>query len=346
MAGLLHGCDCCHLTSRICSRQGASDLVVCETCCYEHHVWLLRIFVAVIAGLGAASTAFVQLAPETATRAIVAAERHRAGLVRREVLLPGGLRYVYLDGGRGEPLVLFHGFGADKDNFTRVARFLTPHFRVIVPDHIGFGESSHPIEVDYTASAQATRLHAFVSALDLGRIHLGGSSMGGQIALMYAAAYPTDVRSLWLLSPGGAGSAPSSELVRIIEENGRNSLMARDEREFGEVFEFAMSDPPWVPRAILDVMARDRMRNFALEEKIFEQVRGDFVEERVRGLATPSLIVWGREDRAIHVGAAEVLHALMPRSRVIIMDGIGHLPMIEAPEDSANDYLRFRASLS
>jgi pimeloyl-ACP methyl ester carboxylesterase len=96
---------------------------------------------------------------------------------------------------------------------------------------------------------------------------------------------------------------------------------------------------------MLDVKARERILNFALEEKIFEQIRGDRIEERIRGLATPSLIVWGREDRAIDVGTAEVLHALLPHSQVIILDGIGHLPMIEAPERSATDYLRFRAAL-
>ena len=107
-----------------------------------------------------------------------------------------------------------------------------------------------------------------------------------------------------------------------------------------------MFDPPYVPRAMLNVLARERIANFTLEQKIFEQLRGDNgLEARIKGLETPSLIVWGREDRAIHVGTADVLHALLPNSKVIVMDEIGHLPMIEAPERSADDYLRFRASL-
>ena len=306
---------------------------------------LLKALVVLVAATVLAATAFVQLAPETATRLAIDAERQRSGLVRKEIDLPGGLHYVYLEGGQGEPLVLFHGFGADKDNFTRVARFLTPHYRVILPDHIGFGESAHLPDADYTAVAQAERLHALAAALGLGRVHLGGSSMGGHIALAYASAHPDDAASLWLLDPGGVWSGPPSELSKVIEETGRNPLMARNEDEYAQVFEFAMSDPPWVPRAMLDVMARERMRNFALEDKIFKQIGGEHLEARIKGLATPSLIVWGREDRAIHVGTADVLHALLPHSQVIVMDGIGHLPMIEAPERSADDYLRFRASL-
>jgi pimeloyl-ACP methyl ester carboxylesterase len=96
---------------------------------------------------------------------------------------------------------------------------------------------------------------------------------------------------------------------------------------------------------MLDVMAKERIRNFALEERIFKQLGADSVEKRVTGLSTPTLIVWGEKDRVLNVGTAEVLHKLMPRSQVIVMPGIGHLPMIERPQQSADDYLRFRASL-
>lgn len=305
----------------------------------------LKILAFTLAALVLGATAFVQLAPETATRLALDAERDRAGLVRKEIDLPGGLHYVYLEGGSGEPLMLFHGFGANKDNFTRVARYLVPHYRVILPDHVGFGESSHPQEADYSPPAQAERLHALAAALGITRVHLGGSSMGGHIALSYAATYPSDVASLWLLDPGGIWSAPPSELAKKVLAGGDNPLMARTPDEYFEVYRFAMSDPPWIPRAMLDVMARERIRNFDLEKKIFEQIRDDRVEDRIKGMTTPSLIVWGREDRAIDVGTAEVLHAMLPNSQVVILDGIGHLPMLEAVERSADDYLRFRASL-
>jgi pimeloyl-ACP methyl ester carboxylesterase len=91
-------------------------------------------------------------------------------------------------------------------------------------------------------------------------------------------------------------------------------------------------------------MARERIRNFALEDRIFKQLRADSVEERIAGLATPTLIVWGEKDRAINVATANVLHRLLLNSQVAIMPGIGHLPMIERPRQSAEDYLRFRAS--
>ncbi len=97
-----------------------------------------------------------------------AMERAHAGLVRKEMTLADGTHIVWLEGGSGEPLVLVHGFGADKDNFTRVSRWLTPHYHVIVPDLVGFGESAHLRDADYRYAAQAARLHAFVLALGLG----------------------------------------------------------------------------------------------------------------------------------------------------------------------------------
>ena len=272
--------------------------------------------------------------------------RWRSGLSRKEVAIPGGLRYVYLEGGQGEPLILLHGSGANKDNFTPVARFLTPHYRVIAPDHIGFGESSHPQDADYAAPAQAARLHAFTRALGIERFHLGGSSMGGQISLTYASLYPEDVASLWLLDSGGVWSAPKSERAKIVAAGGRNPLMARNEDEYAQILPFVMSKPPRVPRFLLNVLAQERIRNFDLEQRIYSEDVGYQMEPHIAGLPTPTLIVWGKEDRSHNVAAAGILHKLLPNSQVIIIPDAGHLPMIEQPGRCAADYLNFRQALA
>jgi pimeloyl-ACP methyl ester carboxylesterase len=303
-------------------------------------VVLALIIICILAGIG-----FLYLAPEKTTKLAIDIERKRSGLERKEINLPGKLHYVYLEGGKGEPLILLHGFGADKDNFTRVARFLTPHYRVIIPDHLGFGESGHPQDADYRAGAQAARIRTLAQALGITKLHLGGSSMGGHISMMYAALFPDEVKSLWLLDPGGVWSAPPSELGKVITTTGENPLMARSEDEFAKIFAFVMADPPFIPRPMLNVMARERIRNYELEKRIFKELTADSAEKYVTGLKTPTLIVFGDKDRAINPATAEVLHKLMPRSEVIIMPGVGHLPMLEQPRKSAEDYLKFRAVL-
>ncbi|HJV87663.1 MAG TPA: alpha/beta hydrolase [Noviherbaspirillum sp.] len=301
--------------------------------------WLLPVLFVLVNLAGCAGVF------EQAATAALNAERERAGLERKEIDLPDGLRYAYLEGGQGEPLMLLHGFGGNKDNFVRTARTLTTHYRVIIPDHIGFGESAHPQQADYAPPAQVERLRALARALGIARLHLGGNSMGGQIALAYAATYPDEVASLWLLDPAGVWSGPKSELANTILSGGRNRLIVRNEDEFAELFHFAMSDPPFVPRLFLKALAKERIRNADLEERIFQQIATASVEQQIKGLRTPALIVWGAEDRIINAGTAEVLHQLLPRSTVIVMPGTGHMPMLEKPRQSADDYLRFRAAL-
>jgi pimeloyl-ACP methyl ester carboxylesterase len=289
---------------------------------------------------------FVYLMPVQATRMALDAERYHAGLARKEITLSNGQHYVYLEGGTGEPLMLLHGFGADKDNFTRIARWLTPHYRVIVPDLLGFGESSHPFKEDYSPAAQADRLHQLAQALGVGALHLGGSSMGGQIAMTYAIKYPLEVRSLWLLDPAGIWSAPKSELAKLVLEQGLNPLIAKNEDEFANTFSFVMSDPPFIPRPMLNVIAQGPINNVALEEKIFHQIATYSVEAGVAGIDTPTFIVWGDQDRAINVGTGEILHKLIQHSLLSIMHGLGHLPMVERPQQCAEEYLQFRAHMN
>jgi pimeloyl-ACP methyl ester carboxylesterase len=307
--------------------------------------WVLAALGALGALVIGAGVYFYTTAPERAVRAALAYERRVAGLERKEIGVPGGLTYVYLEGGRGEPLLLLHGFGANKDNFTRVAKYLTPRYRVIIPDHIGFGESSKPPQADYTPRAQATRLRGLARALGVTRLHLGGNSMGGHIALTYAAMHPKEVESLWLLSAAGVWSAPSSDVRKRIAQTGENPMIVQDEDEFATLVSLVTAKPLMIPRPFLDVLAQDRIRNFALEERIFKQLAADSVEERIRGLDIPALIVWGQQDRVLHPGSAGILQMLLIRSEVVMMRNVGHLPMVEAPEASALEYLRFRAAL-
>lgn len=306
--------------------------------------WLIALGAIGLAAI-AVGAYFFFTAPERLVRSALEYERRLAGLERKELTLPGGLRYVYLEGGRGAPLLLLHGFGANKDNFVRVAKYLTPHYRVIVPDHAGFGESSKPPQGDYAPRAQAERLRAFMRALGVTKFHLGGNSMGGHIALTYAATYPKDVESLWLLNAAGVWSAPPSELRKRITETGENPMLVQDEDDFAALLALVTAKPLAIPRPFLDVLAQERIANYVIEERIFKQLAADSVEERIRGLAVPALIVWGQQDRVLHPGSAGVLQMLLIKSEVVMMPGVGHLPMLEQPELSAMDYLRFRATL-
>jgi pimeloyl-ACP methyl ester carboxylesterase len=140
-------------------------------------------------------------------------------------------------------------------------------------------------------------------------------------------------------------SAPKSERQKIVAAGGRNLLFARDEKEFAEVISFVMSKPPRFPRFMLRAMAEERSRNFNLEQRIYDGDVAYPVEPHVGALQHTTLIVWGAEDRSHNPAGAEILHGLMPNSEVVLMPGVGHMPMVEQPEELAKIYLRFRGSL-
>lgn len=311
----------------------------------------LIVIAVLVIGLLAGLTTFDYLAPEKAAEIGIGLERSRNGLTEKRITVEG-LDIAYLEGGpaTGEPLILVHGFGADKDNFTRVSGHLTAQYRVLIPDLPGFGESSKPENADYTVEKQAERVHAFAQAMGLRKAHLGGSSMGGAIITAYALKYPDETASLWLLGPAGTEKAFDSELARIIKEQGRNPLLAQTPDEFPAIMEFVMSKPPFFPYSIKRVLGERAAADYPLHARIFEQLNDakqphPTLDGLIKDIQAPALVVWGNEDRALNYHAAETYKAEMPKAQVIIMDGIGHLPMIEAPRQAAQDYLAFRASI-
>lgn len=298
--------------------------------------------VAVLVLLLAGLVAFDYLAPYTSARLGLSLEQKRSGLHEARATIPG-FEMPYLEGGQGEPLLLIHGFGAEKNNFTRVARFLTPHYRVLVPDLPGFGEATKPMDASYAIADQVERLRAFAQGLGITRLHLGGSSMGGFIATAWAAKYPDEVASLWLLAPAGTRAAADSELRRHFEKTGEVLLVAKNPQEHARVRGFVMSRPPLLPYSVTRVLGERAAADYPLHSRIFGELFKEVaIEERATRIEAPALVVWGTEDRALNPKGADALKEIMPNARVQLMPGIGHLPMIEAVRESAQDYLAFR----
>jgi abhydrolase domain-containing protein 6 len=143
-------------------------------------------------------------------------ERKASGLQEKTIVV-NNLNIHYLEGGKGEPLILIHGFGANKDNWTRISKFLTPHFRVIAPDLPGFGESSKEPGNKYTIKDQSYFIKKFAEKIKISSFHIGGSSMGGNIAGYYAFLFPGNLKSLFLIAPGGVFSSEPSEMQQMQE---------------------------------------------------------------------------------------------------------------------------------
>ena len=283
------------------------------------------------------------------TQKLVNYERNKSSLTAKVLTLANGEQMAYLEGGNltAEPLLLIHGFGGNKDNFTRIADELGS-YHLIIPDLLGFGDSSKPISADYRSDAQATRLHELLQAKGLAsHIHIGGNSMGGAISVAYAAKYPNDVKSVWLVDSAGFWSTGiSKSLEGATLEN--NPLLVNNNEDFNRMYDFVMYKPPFVPKSVKAVFAQERIANKELESKILEQIVTDTVEERAQIIAEyniPTLVVWGEKDQVIKPETVNAIKEIIPQTQIVMMKGVGHVPMIEAVKQTAEDYKAFRAGL-
>lgn len=111
-----------------------------------------------------------------------------------------GARMHYVDEGQGEPIVMLHGTPTWSFLYRDVIKTLAPHYRCIVPDHLGFGLSDKPERGAYHPKDHAQRLQALIEHLQLRDLTLVVHDFGGPIGLSYAAEHPSNVRALVLFN--------------------------------------------------------------------------------------------------------------------------------------------------
>ncbi|WAJ35798.1 alpha/beta fold hydrolase [Pseudomonas sp. GOM7] len=289
----------------------------------------------------AATTLYLFPATQLASLRLI--EQYRAGMSHERTRV-GDLNIHYYQGGpaEGEVVVLIHGFAADKDNWLRFSRYLTDRYRVIALDLPGFGESDRPAG-SYDVGTQAERLANILDALGLQHVHLLGNSMGGHIAALYAARYPEHVRSLALFDNAGVTAPHLSELYQRLLQGQPNPLIVHQPKDFQALLDFVFVEPPYLPESLEHYLAERAMANAAYYEQVFAQLVERYVplEPQLAKISAPTLLLWGRQDRVLDVSSIEVMQPLLQKPSVAIMEGVGHVPMLERPEQSALLYRQF-----
>jgi pimeloyl-ACP methyl ester carboxylesterase len=275
-------------------------------------------------------------------------ERSTAGLEAASITL-GELDIAYLRNAEmnsGDTIVMVHGFGANKDNWTRMARELTDKFNVYAIDLPGHGESSKPLDLGYRLDQQVAHLARILQALDIAEMHMMGNSMGGAITALYAATYPGQIKTAVLFDPAGILEY-ESELFDLVAA-GDNPLIPSKPGDFERLMDFALEKKPFIPWPVLGVMEDQALANQTVNEVIFAAIRDAGFETDFRSIVSrikaPVLVIWGKEDRVINYRNGEVFVDIIPGARLEVLDGVGHVPMIEAPEESARLFLEFTKS--
>ena len=301
-------------------------------------------FIWLLLGTGIVFAGLYYLFPARLVALVIGTMRRWGRLSAKSVVVDG-ITWPYLEGGPsdGEVVVLIHGFGGDKNNWPLYARHFTKRFRVIAPDLPGFGENVRNPEWHYGGTAQTERLHAFLMELGLDDIHLAGNSMGGFIGLNYALTHPGRLKSLTLINAAGVKSTNKSELELAIDE-GKNLLVATSLDDFDRLLDFVMHKRIPSPKFMMQAMLEVQIRHREFLDQIFWAITDEALQEpltkRLGEVSTPTLIIWGRHDRVIDVSCADVMAAGIPDNRLVILEDVGHVPMIESPSETAKHHIK------
>jgi pimeloyl-ACP methyl ester carboxylesterase len=259
-------------------------------------------------------------------------------------LSPGTVIHMRDEGPKdGLAVVLVHGSNASLHTWEPWrARLTAKGYRVITLDLPAHGLSGPTPQGLYTSAAYVGIVEQLVDRLGLTRFALGGNSMGGGVAWRYAVRHPQRLAALILVDASGRpmpkGSSPplGFRLARVpLARDFLATVTPRGliDRSFKQsIANQAIATPAMVDR-YWELLLYPGNRKATVQR--FGQYSGDDgAAAKLKGLTVPTLILWGREDRLIPVSVAQWFNEQIPGSRVSILDGIGHIPMEEAPDRS------------
>jgi len=270
--------------------------------------------------------------------------------------LDGPVHYIDF-GGQGKPLLMVHGLGGNALNWMAVGPALAERYHAIAIDLAGFGQT--PLyHRSATVGANAELVRAFIDKVIDEPVVLMGNSMGGHIAVLEAADHPQRVTECILVDPAipiplahaprpdpamlGVAAAVSipglAEVIfeRRLRDMGAETLVQRS-------LELVCADPSRVPPDVVEAhvqLTRERGHLGPQGSRAFIQASRSIALRmtdprfwtRVKRVTAPTLVIHGSLDRVIPLAAARELVRRRPNWTLRVLEGVGHVPMMETPE--------------
>lgn len=231
------------------------------------------------------------------------------------------------ESGDGPALVLLHSLGADSSMWSAQATALAERYRVVRMDLRGHGRSDAP-PAPYSIDMLGSDVMAVAEAAGLERFHLGGISLGGQIALWAAIHRPDRLLSVVLSNTAARIGSEEGWNERIAAVRG-SGLVSISEMVVGGWFSEGFSDPERRSQALAMFQATDPQGYIGC---CFALATGD-LRDRVGEVTVPTLIIAGEVDRSTPPSDAAWLHERISPSRMEVIAGCAHLPNLEKPAE-------------
>jgi pimeloyl-ACP methyl ester carboxylesterase len=273
--------------------------------------------------------------------------------------------------GRGAPrerALYVHGLGGASTNWTDLAALLAVRFDGWAVDLPGFGRSHPPARGSYSVRGHVAAVIDLLESIvaepgeGAGRpVHLLGNSLGGLVSVLVAARRPDLVASLTLISPAmpvyRVPAAFSRQLLLLLLPGvpalaERRLSTVTPEQQVRGMVQMCFGDPKRVPRVRLDqalAEMRERAEQPWAVRALTRSMRGLITSylrlgpanawRMARSLRMPTLVLWGDRDRLVDPALAPRLATAVPDARLLVLEGVGHVAMLEAPEPTARAVL-------
>ncbi|GBD18791.1 4,5:9,10-diseco-3-hydroxy-5,9, 17-trioxoandrosta-1(10),2-diene-4-oate hydrolase [bacterium HR27] len=262
-----------------------------------------------------------------------------AGLpIHQHYVSTGGIRTRVLEGGSGPALIFIHGTGGHLEAYARNFAGLISSFRLIAYDMAGHGFSDKP-DRPYTIDFLAEHLVALMDALGIEKAHLSGESLGGWVAAWTAAHFPSRVDRLILNTPGNITNKP--EVMRMVKESSLRAVREASLESVRARLEWLFYDKSFVTDELV------HLRYCIYTQPGFERAMEHIVAvqdweirkhyawspEWCGKIQAPTLLLWTDHDPTGGLDEAELLRQWIPGARLHVIEGAGHWPQWEKPEE-------------
>ena len=255
----------------------------------------------------------------------------------------------------GKPtLVLLHGLGLSSESWNQIRDRLARSFDVYAIDMRGFGQSSKPPGKDYSIKDQALRIASFIERESLNDVILAGHSYGGAVAMMTYLTLKERkkerlIGKLILLSAPAYPPRHPPLFIRAMHTPVVNNLLIRLWRSRSAV-RYVMAhtyhDKSKIAPALLRVYA-SYWRTPGAAHALVETTRqlyprsAAMLKGRIEEIDAPTLLIWGAEDTLVPVDMGIRLNKELPRSRIEMISGCGHVPQEEMPDKTVQLMLAY-----
>jgi len=258
-----------------------------------------------------------------------------------------GKPIFYAETGTGPAVVMLHGGGpgaSGVSNYSRNIDALAQHYRVIVPDLPGYGRSAKGVDQSDPFGYLADMIRGLLDHLGIDTAHLIGNSYGGAAALRLALDTPQRVDRLVLMGPGGIGTTkglPTAGLNSLLGYYGGDGPSRAKLEAF--IRTYLVYDGASVPDELIDLRYEASIDPEVVADPPLRRPSGPFAlrtlwrmdltrDSRLKTLQTPTLVLWGRDDKVNKPAGGPMLLDAMPHAELVMTSQTGHWMQWERAE--------------